>query len=95
MYNRDGQRHKQTTNCALCALHRRATLTEDRGAVARGVCTSVLQYNVRTTGQKEPKTYREHSHGDDDDDGAGGDVGDCNGDGDGADKGVDADVMGG
>ena len=54
---------------------------------------SVLRYNVRTMGQKGPKTYREHRHGDDDDDGAGSDVGD--GDGDGTGKGVAADVMGG
>ena len=67
------------TNCALHALYRRATPTED--------CSRC------TMGQKEPKTYREHRHGDDDDDGAGGDVGD--GDGDGEGKGVDADVMGG
>ena len=85
------------TDDKLCAARSplQATPTEDCGAGARGVRTSVLQYVVRTTRQKEPKTYCEHRHDDDDDDGAGGDIGDCNGDGDGAGKGVDADVMGG
>ena len=63
-------------------------------AGARGVCTIVPQYNVRTTGQKGSRTYRENRHGGDvgDVDGDGDGVG---GDGDGAGGGFDVDVMGG
>ena len=60
MYDKDGQRRKWMMNHALRALHCRATPTEDRGAGAQGVRTSVLQYNMRTTGQKELKTYRKY-----------------------------------
>ena len=63
MYDRQGQRRKQTTNCALRALHCRATPTEDCGQGAQGVRTSVQQYNVRTTGHEEPRTYRKDRHG--------------------------------
>ena len=63
MYDRRGKRCKQTTNHALRALHRRATPTEDCGQGARGVRTSVQQYDVRTTGHEELRTYRKDGHG--------------------------------
>ena len=58
----NGRRHKWITNCVLRALHRRATPTEDCGQGARGVRMSVQQYNMRTTGHKEPRTYRKDRH---------------------------------
>ena len=93
-YDRDGQHCKQTMNRALRTLYSRTTPTEDCRQGARGVRTSILQYNVRTMGQKEPKTYREYGHGDYGDDGADGGDGDYDEDGDCAGKGVDVDIMG-
>ena len=58
-----------TINCALHALCRRTTPTEDHAEGAQGMRTSVLQYDIRTTGQKELKTYREDRHGEDNGDG--------------------------
>ena len=73
-----------------CTLSTAGPPLQRIAAGVRGVRTSVLQYNVRMTGQKKPKTYREYRHGED---GVDGDDGDFDGDGDGTGGGFD--VMGG
>ena len=78
-----------------CALSTAGPPLQRIAACVQGVRTSVLRYNICTTGQKELETYGKNGHGNDDDDDAVGDEDDGNRGSDCTGKGVAIDVIGG